>query len=337
MKAGKDVYCEKPMVHKLKEGPQMIHAQKKTGQKLQVGSQYASNILFLKARDMYQAGAIGRLEQVDAAYNRDSAIGAWQYSIPKEASPKAVDWQTFQGDAPKVPWDPKRFFRWRNYQDYGEGIPGDLFVHLFTGLHTVTGSHGPTMITGNGGLYHWKDGRDVPDVIFGQYAYPEIKAHPAFIFTLRSNLADGGGPGHGNRFQFIGDEGIIEITFNTIKLTRHPRRSPSLHQLVHGYNSVMTFSKKVQREFKKYYKKAHADSKPQPTKMDHTTTFHTPDGYDPRVSHMVNFFDSIRNGKPVFEDPAFGFRAAAPALLTNKSFQEHRMIKWDPDKMQLVD
>jgi predicted dehydrogenase len=336
MKAGKDVYCEKPMVHKIREGKQIIRAHEKTGQKMQVGSQYASNVLFQKAKEMYEAGAIGRLEQVDAAYNRNSAIGAWQYSIPEDATPKTVDWDTFLGDAPKVPWDPKRFFRWRNYQDYGEGIPGDLFVHLLTGVHTVTGSKGPTQIAGTGGLRHWHDGRNVPDVIFGQYAYPKTEAHPDFTLTLRSNLADGGGSGHGNGFQFIGDEGIIEITFSTIKLTRHRRRPPSLNQLVNGYNSVMTFSKKVQEEFKRNYKQAHADSKPQSSKMDHTTTFRTPDGYDARLSHMMNFFDSVRNGSPVFEDPVFGFRAAAPALLTNKSYRENRIIHWDPEKMQLI-
>ena len=335
MKAGKDVYCEKPMVHKIGEGKQIIQAQKQTGKKMQVGSQYASNILFQKARDMYKSGAIGRLEQVDAAYNRNSVIGAWQYSMPEDATPKTVDWNRFLGDAPKVPWDPKRFFRWRCYRDYGEGIPGDLFVHLLTAVHTVTGSKGPTQISAAGGLRHWHDGRQVPDVIFGQYAYPETDNHPDFTLTLRSNLADGGGGAQ--RFQFIGDEGIIEVNYNTVKLIRHHRRSPSLNQLVNGYNSVMTFSEKVQQEFKQNYKKAHADAKPQSSSMNNTTTFQTPDGYSARLSHMINFFDSVRNGSPVFEDPVFGFRAAAPALLTNKSYREGRVINWDPEKMQLAD
>jgi predicted dehydrogenase len=337
MKAGKDVYCEKPMVHKLEEGKEIIKAQKQTGRKFQVGSQYASSILFHKAREMYQAGLIGRLEHVDVAYNRNTATGAWEYSIPQDATPETVDWDTFLGDAPKMPWNPKRFFRWRCYRDYGEGISGDLFVHLLTGTHTVTGRKGPTLISGMGGLDYWHDGRNVPDNIYGQYVYPKTNEQAGFILNLKSNLADGGG-GSNNHFRFVGTQGTIEVGLGTtIKLTQHHIRKPTLHQLVHGYNSVQTFSKKVQQEFIKDYKKAHANSKPQSSKMDHTTIYHAPKGYDSTVSHMMNFFDSVRNGVPVFENAVFGFRAAAPALLTNKSYHEKRLMKWDPVKMKVVD
>lgn len=334
MKAGKDVYCEKPVVHKIEEGSRVIQAQKQTGKVMQVGSQFASNILFKKAAELYQSGAIGKLNQVAATYNRNSALGAWQYSIPGDASPKTIDWNRFLGDAPKVPWDPKRFFRWRCYWDYGTGVPGDLFVHLFTAVHTVLGAIGPTRISAAGGLRYWLDGREVPDVILGQYSYPETGAHPEFTLTLQTNLADGSGGG--SQFRFIGDEGIIEVGNNTVKLIQSHRRDPSLDQLVNGYNSVMTFSKKVQEEFRQNYKKAHAGLVPQSPEMDRTMEFQTPNGYDPRLDHFVHFFDSIRNGSSVFEDPVFGFRAAAPALLTNKSYQENRVIQWDPEDMRVI-
>jgi predicted dehydrogenase len=331
--AGKHVYCEKPMVQQINEGLDVINADQNSDAVLQVGSQFTSDMIFQKAKELYESGAIGTLNQVVAVYNRNSSLGAWQYSMPEDATPETVDWDTFLGDAPDRPWDPKRFFRWRCYDDYGTGVPGDLFVHLFTGIHTVLGAVGPTHVSGTGGLRSWFDGREAPDVINGQYHYPETDNHPDFTLTLQSNLADGGGTG--TRFQFIGDEGAMEIEpGNSVKLTRIPRREPSMEDL-QGYNSLLTFSEEVQEEFKQNYREQHADEVEYKPEMNQTEEFRTPDGYDSRLDHFVNFFDSIRNGTPVFEDSTFGFRAAAPALLTNSSLKEQRVVRWDPENMRI--
>jgi hypothetical protein len=133
MTAGKDVYCEKPMVQKVADGLRVVEAQKKTGRIMQVGSQRVSSIVYQKARDLVSQGAIGEVNLIEAWWDRNSAIGAWQYSIPPDASPATIDWDRFLGSAPKRPFEPIRLFRWRNYQDYGTGVAGDLFVHLFSG------------------------------------------------------------------------------------------------------------------------------------------------------------------------------------------------------------
>ena len=326
MKAGKDVYVEKPMVQDVEEGPRVIAAAKETGRILQVGSQRVSSIIYAKARELFKSGAIGELNFVEAWWHRNSAMGAWQYTIPTDATPETVDWDRFLGDAPKRPFEPIRLFRWRNYRDYGTGIPGDLFVHLFSGIHYVLDSLGPTRIMASGGLRYWHDGRDVPDVVVGFYDYPKTDAHPAFTLMLKVNFADGGG-GEGHQFRFAGPDGVIMIGGNGVTLARQQRPTdPGL--------STGTFTSALQEQIMK----EHRAKYPQETGLRprSETVYAAPSGYSDTYDHFRNFFDAVRSRKPVVEDAAFGYRAAGPAVLTNESYFEQRAIGWDPAAMRVV-
>ncbi len=332
MEAGKAVYCEKPMAHSLEEGAAMVETQRDTGQLLQVGSQFASSIVVDKVRQLVNSGAIGDLNMVEARYNRNSALGAWKYSIPPNVSEENIDWDRFLGDAPDREFDPTRFFRWRNYWDYGTGLAGDLFVHLLTITHHVTNSMGPTSISSTGGLRFWTDGREVPDVQTALFEYPETENHPEFTLSLQSNLADGSGGG--TLLRFVGSDGAITLEGNTVTLSQTRRSTPSVDQLVEGYNSVRTFSEEVREEFRKSYSPEEDD----PTAEDMSTesTFEAPDGYSSRRDHFMNFFAAMRSGDSVVEDVTFGHRAAAPALLCNRSYRNGQRYEWNPEAMELV-
>lgn len=331
MEAGKAVYCEKPMVHTVDEGPQMIEAQERTGQVLQIGAQFISSILYEKARELIADGAIGTVNAVEARTNRNSSIGAWQYSIPTDASPETIAWETFLGSAPPHEFDPVRFFRWRNYWDYGTGVAGDLYVHLLTGIHYALGAIGPTSVFATGGVRHWKDGRDAPDVHMALLDYPETDAHAPFTLSLQVNFADGGGGG--STFRFVGDEGQIEVAGGELRLSQVGMHQHSVEEVLEGYNSVRTFSEAQQEAFAEQLR-ATQERAVAPS-IEATATYEVPDGYDDRFDHFTYFFDSIRNGRPVAEDAVFGYRASAPTLLSNMSYADKRIYAWDPVNMRI--
>jgi predicted dehydrogenase len=295
---------------------------------LQIGSQYRSALTYTKARDLFQQNAIGKLNSVEAWLDRNTAIGAWEYSIPTDASLKTCDWTQFQGNAPKHEWDPKRFFRWRNYRDYGTGVAGDLFVHLLTGLHTVTNSKGPNRIYASGGLRYWKDGRDVPDVMLATLDYPESDEHPAFNVLLRVNFKSSL-PQESFGVKFIGSEGVMTTGYDGVRIDRSPvDKRPQYSQ--------GTFAEKMQQEIQA----AHAgdtSTDPMANIQEESAQVFETGHFEAQLEHHKNFYRSIREGMPMIEDATFGLRAAGPALLTNESLFQRKIVYWNPETMTRVE
>ena len=129
MESGKHVYCEKPMTHTLDEAMAMWKTAKKTGRIVQVGSQGCTDAKWHKAGELVQAGRIGTVIWAQGGYCRNNPHGEWNYNIDPEANESNLDWKAWLGSAPKRPWSPDRYFRWRKFWDYGTGIIGDLWPH----------------------------------------------------------------------------------------------------------------------------------------------------------------------------------------------------------------
>ena len=330
LQKGKHVYCEKPMVHFISEGLGVIAAQKASNKTMQVGSQRVSSIVYAKAQELYKAGEIGKLNMVNAIYDRQDALGAWQYTLPTDGSAETVDWDRYMEGLPKAAYDANKFFRWRNYRQFGTGVAGDLFVHLLSGTHVLTGSKGPKSIYAGGQLCYWKDGRDVPDVMAGNMQYPETPEHSAFQLTLQVNFVSG--TGGSEVVRFIGDEGTIDITGDSL-IVRHNKLpvAPGIG----GWDTLGTYPQAMQDKLLKDYNlKYSADQQKREKKPD--IIYKQPNGFDEHLEHHTNFFDSVRTGKPVVEDATFGFRAAAPCLACNDSYFSKKIIGWDPEKMKIV-
>jgi len=310
MEKGKDVYCEKPMMHTIEQGRRMLDAEKETGRILQVGSQMVSSIVVEKARDLLASGALGEVNLIEGWTNRNSVRGALHWPIPEDASPETIDWDRFLGHAPKVPFEPARLFRWRLYKDYGTSISGDLFVHLFSGMHVVTGALGPTHVFCSGGLRYWEDGREIPDVMIAVFDYPARDSRPGFNLTLKVNFVDASVVNEwgDSGFRFVGNEGVMDLG-GTVKVSQRP-------PLPRDWDAP-------------------------PPEADHLTertshTYAAPAGYDSRLDHFRSFFEACRTRKPVVEDAAFGLRAAAPTLLCNRSYDEKRVIGWNAETFEVT-
>ena len=322
LKAGKDVYCEKPMIHLYSDGPEMIEASKQTGKILQIGSQRVSSVIYAKAKELLAAGAIGQLNMVTARWDRNSTMGAWSYTVPPDASTESCDWPRFLGTAPKIPFNAEHFFQWRKWKAYGSGVAGDLFVHLFSGTHFITGSNGPTRGKATGGLRFWKDGRDAPDVMVGLFDYRE-----GFNLSLRVNFVDGGEESEG--LIFTGSEGTMEIGGGYVSVNRVPRETePGL--------TIESFPLEMQKQIEATYREKYPRQHPSTAPTPGFQKFVAPEGYLDSYDHFSNFFASVRSRKPVVEDAVFGYRAAGAALLSNLSMEKGTIAHWDPDTMKLV-
>ena len=205
-----------------------------------------------------------------------------------------------------MPFDPVRLFRWRNYRDYGTGVGGDLFVHLFSGIHFVLGAIGPTRVYTTGGLRFWKDVRCGRTT--GLYDYPARGQVPGL------QLVTAGGhwwmaPPKTSGFRFVGSEGILTIGTG-VTVARQPRESEP------GY-TIDTSPKPSSRNFCRQYREKYPVQKASADAMrpEGEERYLPPPGYsDSRLDHHRNCIRA-RARQSAVEDAVFGFRAAGPALL----------------------
>lgn len=208
LKAGKNIYIEKPLAHTIEEGEEVRKAVMASGKVVQVGTQNRSNSLYHMARDMYNQGQIGDIHYVRAFWYRNSLPNnpAWRYQIPADANPTNTDWEAFLGPAPQRPFSKERFYQWRLYWDYSGGISTDLLVHQTDITNFVVGKTVPLSCMASGGIYRWtgpNDDREVPDCLSAIYEYPG-KFHINYSCYF-------GNDHYGYGEQFMGNEGTIEV------------------------------------------------------------------------------------------------------------------------------
>src|SRR6185436_12446662 len=167
MKAGKDVYCEKPMCHTIKEAKEIADTVKATKQIMTVGVQSTADPRWRMANELITAGKIGHVMQGQTSYYRNSSVGQWRYyPLKKDMTPKTIDWDMWLGHgfktvdgsplgptAAEQPFDRAVWAQWRCYWPFGGGMFTDLFVHQTTHLIAAMGVRYPSRVVGGGGIY----------------------------------------------------------------------------------------------------------------------------------------------------------------------------------------
>jgi predicted dehydrogenase len=313
--AGKDVYCEKPMSHTVEDGFAMMEAAQKANRIVQVGSQRVSSILYAHAKEIYDSGKLGDVYSIQAYWDRNSPSGAWVYPIPPDASEQTIDWNAFLSGAPKRPFSPERFFRWRCFTDYGEGLAGDLFVHLISGIHFITSTDTvATRAQSAGGLFRWKDGREFPDLIETVYDYPNFRVH------LRCNLNND----QGEFIGFFGTKGTLIIKGTTLTYAPQDTRPEPETYSINGW------PKQLRDQYLEQFEAAHPLPSPLNFNVDDDSEiFGVPHGYSDLSDHQANFFNAVRTRKKTVENEEFGNRAAIGCHLANYSYFKKMPATWD--------
>ena len=295
--SGRDVYSEKPMVHRWEEAVAVMAANREHQRIIQVGTQRRSSDIYPVAREIVQSGKLGQITQVRAWWNRNSSPDnpQWRYGIPDDASPETCNWKEFQYDAPKVPFDQHRYFQWRCYADYSGGPSGDLMVHQLDAINMVMGSTVPSAAMAMGEIYRWTElERSTPDTWNALIEHPggTPAAPPGFALSYTSMFSN---LHYVYREQYLGADGTLDMNDRELRVYAEP-------------DGVRT-KDVAEVEFR--------------SETDHTR------------DHLRNFFDCCRSRRKPNCNEVDGAHAAIAAAMTILAQAKGRRAVWEADKQRV--
>lgn len=295
VQAGKDVYLEKPMTYTVDQAKTLAAEVNKTGRVMQVGAQWCSDPRYHAARDIIEKGLIGNVLWAQSTYSMNSVYGVWQYDIEKDATPQTVDWNAFLGSAPKRPFSGERFFRWRKYWDYSNGVVADFFYHRLAPLMVTLGGRFPTLVSGHGGIYAFKD-RETPDTFSLTAEYEN------FSIQITSSAASFG-PNRYHAPAIYGHEGTIAFFDEK------------------GNDGYITVTPDPQ--FRKKFQEATG----KPDLRIGTNPSHP---NDIRINHARNFFACVKSRQKPVLHAELAYQTMTAIKLSADSYRQRRMFAWDP-------
>ncbi len=315
----KDVYVEKGWCLNLPEAKRMRQAIKDNKIVMQLGHNYNSMPQFHKAREIYRSGQLGKVTVIRMYIDRTRQWPEWQFfqdydivEMPKDASEQTIDWQRFTAAevVNKGPFNAERFFLWRKWWEYGNGIAGDLMSHLWDSVNMVAGMGIPETAVTQGGNYFWKDGRDVPDVWHVLFDYPKQELGVTFNCTFSNTH-------YGEAAQYLGRDMTLEVS---------PR-------------FCRTFAAEWKPGFAERRKAAdQAAEKIGVQRQD----FEVPPAYSMKkgelevTSHWQNFVDCVKSRAVPRCGVDRAFEEAAAVFLSVEAYKRSTKVRWDAGREEIV-
>ncbi len=320
-RAGKHVYLEKPMTQTEAEAKELVKVIEETGVTLQVGHNNRQQASYFKAREVIDSGFIGNVSSVETFTNRNSDDGAWIRAIDPRANESTVLWKEFLKDKQWRELDLDRYFNWQKWFEYGTGPAGNQFTHSFDCVNQVMGLGIPQKVSAVGGLYYFKDPRDIPDVMNCSFLYPDRGLTITYDLSLVNSKY--------RPITFLGSKGTLEVSN---KLTVYPDRSLRINgkkadtnEPIFKYHPGAAGIDAVTSASVAYYEDRGFGG-----------TYDNGERKDVTHLHVKEWLYCLREGKQPSCDVYQGYEETVTFRMANIAYLENRIVEWDAENEKII-
>src|SRR5690554_7343 len=348
LKAGKHVYLEKPMTWTVPETYELRSLARNNPRLVfQLGHQNRQIEAYERARQIIEKGLLGKVTLIETGTNRNDPNGAWVYPIHEDANPQTIDWKQFEGDPERVKeymeymtsaglaeyvgpeardkFSLERFFRWRCWWDYSTGLSGDLLTHEYDAMNQILKLGIPSSASSSGGVYYFKDGRTVPDVLQTAFEFKNKDMTMLYSATLANQFS--------RSRKIMGHDATMEVG---------DRKSTRLNPRSERYRDRIAEGKiKTNEPFYHYVPGRDLDAITSATELyfaERGLLYSYVGGkrYNTTYLHLHEWLECIRTGKQSSCDIDQGFQEAITAHMGTRAYLEGRTMYWDAEKEEIT-
>jgi predicted dehydrogenase len=311
VKAGCDVYCEKPLAETMEDARLALKSVKASKSVVQIGSQRRSAPNYHTANDFIRSGQFGPITMVEMSWNVNQP-GRWRRpELVKNLKESDVDWKRYLMNRPAIPFDARKYLEYRLFWPFSSGIPGQWMCHQIDTVHWFTGLKHPRSIVANGGVYWWKDGRVNPDTLAMVMEYgPENDPKTGFQVLYQSRFHNEAG---GTKEIYFSNGGELNLDTNRISPNGGLRERDAKGM---GLSANLLTEKTIEGP-----------------KIE--TSANT--GGDPMTAlHVKNWMDCVRSRKETNAPIEAGYSHSIACIMANAAYRSGQKATFDALKQEVM-